>query len=420
MANFRYKAIDASGKSTTGTLVAPDRPVAMKTLEKRRLRPIYLKEDTVLSKSKKNTQKKPSIKEQNTRSSRQKTNKQNSAKNEGFLTKIFQKPVATPQAKITLTNKQILIFTAELSDMLEAGLQLEQALRAMENRQELGSLKEISTKIREQIRDGVSFSTALSTSSDSFSSLYCNLAAAGEVSGSLGPIMKRQVYYLQTIQKLQEKIILAMIYPSILILMAIGVTVLMMTVLLPQLTSLVGKKGELPVAIQFMNDLSNFISSYWWLIISVITGIIAFFLHWKKQPNNRPTWDRVKLKTPLLGDVILKRTLVQFLETMANLLHNGVPALQALELTQNATVNLHIKGLLREVYTQVADGRALSRSMLKTNHFPSDRYDREFDKAVQILMAVISPIVIFWIAVLVGSLLFLILTAMSDTLNNLN
>ena len=437
MATFQYKAIDTNGKSTAGTLSAADRNVAMRTLEKRRLRPVSLKS---IESGKPPT---PKPKSNGNRSSaKQRAQKQKTQK-EGFLTKLFQKPTAEASDKITLTRKQIISFTEELSDMLEAGLQLEEALRTMENRQELGSLKGISQKLREQVRDGVSFSKALGHCSDSFSALYCNLAAAGEVSGSLGTILKRQVHYLKTVQKLQERIILAMVYPAFLIVGGIGVTIIMMVVLLPALTELVGKNNELPPSIQFMNDLNSFLATYWWIVITVVASIIGYFFYWKKQPDNRPNWDRIKLKLPLLGNVIMKRTLVQYLETMANLLNNGLPALRALQLTRNATVNLHIQGLLDEVSDQVADGRSLSRAMLKVGTFPSvlidilnvgeqtgkmdqamqkaaERYDREFDQSVQMLMSVISPIVILWIAVLVGNLIMLILSAMSDTINNLS
>ncbi|MDB4127568.1 type II secretion system F family protein, partial [bacterium] len=162
-----------------------------------------------------------------------------------------------PDGPIKLKRSEIVLFTEELSDMLAAGLQLEPALRAMENRQELGNLKVVSSKVRQLVRDGNSFSVSLRKVSPSFGDLYCNLAAAGEASGALDTILDRQAHYLKTLQELQGKVVLALIYPCFLVLAGIGVGIVFITQLIPQLTGLIENSagGKIPLgAIGFFHQ----------------------------------------------------------------------------------------------------------------------------------------------------------------------
>ena len=154
-----------------------------------------------------------------------------------------------PDGPLKMKSKEVVYFTEELSDMLAAGLQLEPALRAMEDREEEGNIKEISQRIRNLVRDGTSFSNALKRVSPSFGPLYCSLAAAGEASGALDTILRRQAHYLKTIQELRGRITLALIYPAFLILSGIGVSIIFVTKLIPQLTGLLkGTPGsDMPI-----------------------------------------------------------------------------------------------------------------------------------------------------------------------------
>lgn len=189
MPHFSYKALATNGTVATGEVEASDRSEALRALDKRGLQPVTVKE-SARTPSKKEIAK-PKPKEA-----------------------VGEKVEVSADGTIKLKRAEVILFTEELSDMIGAGLQLEPALKSMEMRQELGSLKEVSRRIREIVRDGVNFSVALKKVSPSFGPLYCSLAAAGEASGALDTILKRQAYYLKTLAELQTKIILAMIYPS--------------------------------------------------------------------------------------------------------------------------------------------------------------------------------------------------------------
>ena len=428
MALFIYKALSSNGSVATGELEASDRPEALRLLDKRGLQPVNLKEST----------KAPS-----------KLSESKKTKSGAIMPRrkprTMEKEADLPEGPLKLKRGEVILFTEELSDMLGAGLQLEPALRSMENRQELGSLKTVSQRIRFIVRDGVNFSVALKKVSPSFGSLYCSLAAAGEASGALDTILKRQAHYLKTLSELQSRLILAMIYPAFLILVGIGVGVVFVTTLIPQLTELIKNTpgGKIPWAIAMMMGFADFIRAWWMVITLTIVGFFLFFKAWKDNQANRPKWDEMKLKMPLVGAVISSRFYVQFLETMANLVGNGLPLLRALELSRDATQNISIRRQLDGVIDQVGDGRAFSKAMIRSESFPpllidmiavgeqtgkidqslrraAERYDKELDKDLQRIMALIMPTVLILMALLIGSFAYLMITAIFQTISNLS
>ncbi|MDH4445219.1 MAG: type II secretion system F family protein [Akkermansiaceae bacterium] len=424
---FAYKALAANGSVTSGEIDAADRPEALRILDRKGLQPVSLKETAATVSSKK---------------PQPKSKAADAERSKGAA--ADPKESVIPEGQIKLKRQEVVLFTEELSDMLSAGLQLEPALKSMESRQELGNLKAVSYKIRHIVRDGVNFSVALKKVSPSFGPLYCSLAAAGEASGALDDILKRQAHYLKTLAELQARLILAMIYPAFLILAGIGVSIVFVTTLIPQLTALIQSSGgKIPLGAAILIAISNFLSK-WWLVVllSLIAGGI-FFKAWKDNDANKPAWDRIKLKLPLLGPVITSRFYVQFLETMANLVGNGLPLLRALELSRDATQNRSLRTELDQVIAQVGDGRSFSKALVRNGAFPpllidmisvgeqtgkidhslrraAERYDKELDKSLQRIMALVMPIVLIIMAGLIGTMAYLMITSIFQTISNLN
>ena len=428
---FAYKALSASGAVTTGEIDAADRPEALRVRDKKGLQPVNLKETAASAPPKKASS--------NSKSKAEETERSRSKAD----AKDREAPI--PEGPIKLKRQEVVLFTEELSDMLGAGLQLEPALKSMESRQELGNLKAVSFKIRQIVRDGVNFSVALKKVSPSFGPLYCSLAAAGEASGALDVILKRQAHYLKTLAELQSRLILAMIYPAFLVLAGIGVSIVFVTTLIPQLTALIESSpgGKVPLGAAILIAVSDFLSK-WWLVmlLTLIAGFI-FFKAWKDNEANKPAWDRIKLKLPLVGPVITSRFYVQFLETMANLVGNGLPLLRALELSRDATQNRSLRVELDKVIAQVGDGRSFSKALIRNGHFPpllidmisvgeqtgkidmslrraAERYDKELDKDLQRIMALVMPTVLIIMAGLIGAMAYLMITAIFQTISNLN
>lgn len=431
MAVFRYKALDAKGKINKGELKVDDRAEALRVLSKKGLQPVNLRESSSDS---------TPAKEKNAKAVSPKISKA-SGKSEDSSEKTTPRDA---NGLLKLKRAEVVLFTEELSEMLGAGLQLEPALKSMENREELGSLKDVSRGIRQLVRDGSSFSLALRKVSDSFGPLYCSLAAAGEASGALDTILKRQAHYLKTLQELQSKVTLALIYPAFLILAGIGVGVIFITKLIPQLTDLISSTpgGKIPLGAKILIGASDFFQNWWLVIILTIVGGSLIFKAWKDAESNKLTWDRVKLRIPLVGNVIESRFYVQFLETLANLVENGLPLLRSLELARDATQNLHIRGHLNKVIEMVGDGRSFSRSLLTSGIFPpllidmvsvgektgklgkslrraAERYDSELNKNLSRVMELIMPIVLVVMAVLIGTMAYLMITAIFQTIDNL-
>jgi len=424
---YAYKALASSGAITTGEIDATDRPEALRMLDRKGLQPVNLRETTAAMPTARNSSSK----------AKQEESARQSAKADAKETPI-------PDGPIKLKRQEVVLFTEELSDMLGAGLQLEPALKSMENRQELGNLKAVSYKIRQIVRDGVNFSAALKKVSPSFGPLYCSLAAAGEASGALDTILKRQAHYLKTLAELQSRLILAMIYPAFLIVAGIGVSVVFVTTLIPQLTQLIASTpgAKIPLGAAILIGASDFLARWWIVIILVILGALIFFKAWKENEANKPAWDRMKLRLPLIGRVITSRFYVQFLETMANLVSNGLPLLRALELSRDATQNRSLRGELDKVIVQVGDGRSFSKAFIRNGTFPpllidmisvgeqtgkidqslrraAERYDKELDKDLQRIMALIMPTVLIIMALLIGTMAYLMITAIFQTISNL-
>lgn len=429
---FAYKALASNGSVTTGEIDAADRPEALRMLDKKGLQPVNLKESSsaVVPSAKKN--------------SSAKNNKAKAEETTRAASKKDTKEDEIPDGPIKLKRQEVVLFTEELSDMLGAGLQLEPALKSMENRQELGNLKAVSFKIRQIVRDGVNFSAALKKVSPSFGPLYCSLAAAGEASGALDTILKRQAHYLKTLAELQSRLILAMIYPAFLILAGIAVSIVFVTTLIPQLTQLIQSTpgAKIPLGAAILISMSDFVSKWWLVILLIVIAAAIFFKAWKDNEANRPAWDQMKLNLPLMGPVISSRFYVQFLETMANLVGNGLPLLRALELSRDATQNLSLRGALNQVIDQVGDGRSFSKALIRNGAFPpllidmiavgeqtgkidmalrraAERYDKELDKDLQRIMALVMPTVLIIMAALIGTMAYLMITAIFQTISNI-
>lgn len=442
MPEFQYKALGSKGVET-GTLAAGDRGEALRQLSRKGLQPVSL---TALggggeAKGAKGAKVPPQRKKGRTDPQRERTSKKKTEHQKGAKGGEDEGALDGP---VKLKKSDVVLFTEELSDMLAAGLQLEPALRAMENRQELGNLKVVSAKIRSLVRDGNSFSSALKRVSSSFGPLYCSLAAAGEASGALDTILERQAYYLKSLADLQGKIILALIYPAFLVVAGIGVGFVFVTQLIPQLTQLLASTpgAKMPLAAVVLMAVTAFLQKWWLVILLVVLISLIVFKAWKDNPANQPTWDRTKLTLPMVGRVIESRFYVQFLETMANLVGNGLPLLRALELTKDATQNLHLKDKLLEMVDMVGDGRSLSASMMKVGAFSpllidmvtvgeqtgkldqalrkaAGRFDKELDASLQRIMALIMPTILLIMAGLIGTMAYLMITAIFQTMQKI-
>jgi type II secretory pathway component PulF len=407
---FAYQAIRRDGGRVSGQLEAQSRAEAFRKLDRDRLQPISL----VLQESVAMNGSRP-------------------AKTEKSL----------PARNIRLSGSQIILFTEEMSDLLDAGLQLEPALRVMEERKELSTIKSVASALRQRVREGSSLSSALRLVSPSFGDLFCNLVAAGELSGSLPQLLRRQATFLVTIDDLRKKVVSALIYPSMIFVLGIGLIFLFMTYLVPQLTTLFEKTGkDLPLLTRMLVQTSDFFSHYWWAIIAGIVAVVFGFLQLIRTPPGRQWWHSIQLRLPLFGSVLRGRYYAQFSETMANLVANGIPLLNSLRLMTSATSNVHLRGLMEKVVDMVGEGGSLSRALQRVGEFPplfidmiavgeqtgdlaqaleriGRRYDKELNIKIQRLTSLVQPVVILIMAGMVGLIAYSIINGIFDAVSGL-
>lgn len=441
MPTFAYSALKPDGSLARGELTANDRGEAMRRLDRSGLQPVSIAvkegDGPAAAPSKKPSDSKAAEPTRSGDSARK------PAEAKAPATAKAEGAGALPKGPVRLSRKQVILFTEELSDLLSAGLQLEPALRIMESRDELGPLKQVSGLLRQKVRDGGSFSASLRTSSPNFGELYCSMAAAGEISGALGVILKRQAQYLKSIAELQSSVITALIYPAFLFVAGMLVSGLFVTFLVPQLASLLKSSNKpLPLPAQIMMGAGDFVKAYWWVILLAIAAGMFLFQKITTNPVYRPGWDRVRLGLPMVGPILTGRFFVQFLETLANLVDNGLPLLRALELSRDATQNIYVRRLLDQVISMVGEGGSLAKALKRVGFFPplmtdmitvgeqtgdlplalrrtAERYDKELEKKIIRLQAAIPHIVTIFMAILVGMVAYMMITVILESVTSI-
>jgi len=409
MPSFHYKALSSTGAITHGQIEAATRNEAYRVLNGQKLRPIQI------------------------------TAGDEGPGGDGEAPADSKFSGAPNRMKAAA----ILLFTEELADLLDSGVQLEPALRIIESRKEQTPIKSTAGFLRQQLREGKSLSQALRMCGSSFSELYVNMVAAGEMAGALNNILRRQAQYMSVIIDLQKRLTMALIYPCIVFAAGILLMVIFMVFLLPQLTSLLTKTGkQLPLVTRLLIDVSGFFGSYWWAMLAAMGATFLLHRAWVKTPPGRKTWDRVVLKLPLVGPILQQRFMAQFLQTLATLVSSGVVLLNGITLVRNATGNTYIRAILDGVALQVGEGASLSRCMKKNDFFPpvaadivaigeqtgniaealqrgASRYDKEFNAQIQRLTVLIQPLTIFVVAVFVGVIAYSMITGILTTVSGL-
>lgn len=342
-----------------------------------------------------------------------------------------------------LTQQQLLFFTEELAELLDAGLQLEGALKIIEERQERSPVKVVASRLRQQVREGVGFSMALRNCGKSFDPLYCNLVAAGEAAGALPKILKRQCAHLEMVGELGKKVTSALVYPAIVFSSAILLMFIFLTFLVPQLSVLLGKSGQkLPLITQSLISVSLFCAHWWWAILAFVGAVVTGIRLYLSTPSGTAWWHRTQLDIPVIGPVLRARFHAELTQNLSTLVSNGVTMLSAMELLRGATGNTYLQGLLQDVTAMVREGGSLASSLRKTGFFPpvlldilgvgeqtgdlsgslnraAKRYDRELSSRIQVLTTLIQPAVILIVALFVGVVAYSMISGILSSVNAL-
>lgn len=420
MPQFAYQAVDGAGRELSGTIEAPDRPAALRMLGGKGLQPFKVTEGAGAAAAK------------------------SAPKASSAATKsAVGKEVATPTGPIRLSSGQVQLFTEELSELLEAGMRLEPALKLMEGKSDANPApyRMVARRVGDLVREGHQFSAAIRMASTSFGELFCSVAAAGEAGGSLAAAMKRQAEYLTASRDMRSKVVVALIYPAFLTVAGLGVTILFITYLIPKLMGLIeNTRGKIPPLAKFLIGLSDFLKGNWLFILLAMVALLIAFILFVRTEGGRMTWDRIKLKLPFVGGVLSSSLHSQFLETLASLTGGGLPLLKGLELASRVTLNVHARAQLVKSIDAVKDGGALSRAIERTQLFPSnmvemvrlgehtgdlsgalrraaDRCAKELGKSLEKIAAAMQPVIILVMAGVVGVMAYLMISIIFDTLS---
>ncbi|MCB1061549.1 MAG: type II secretion system F family protein [Verrucomicrobiae bacterium] len=411
MSAFAYTAIDSTGKQVSGNLAVRNKAEAYRQLESKSLIPVSV----------------------------QPVAEESEAKN----AKAKAKAAAKAAGPVALSRPLIISFTEELADLLDAGVQLEGALRILHERQTNKSIRDIAGILREEIREGTKFSNALKKASPSFDDLYRNLVAAGEASGSLTEILRRLALSLKQLFGLQRRVTSAMIYPSFLMAGCIVLLFVFSTVLMPKLTDLITKTGqEFSLVTELLIKFTDFMGNWWWLVLIISITFVLSFRAYIGTVAGRLWWDAYKMRIPAFGPVISGRFYAQFCQTMANLVNNGVPLLSSLKLIARGTTNLYVKGHLEAAVIDVGQGTSLARSMEKSGAFPlalidriaigeqtgelgkaftkaATKYDEDLDVRINRLTSIVPQAILVVMAVVVGVVAYSIMTTIFGSMSGI-
>ena len=350
----------------------------------------------------------------------------------------------TWRRKDKMGSRDVLLFTTELSDLLASGMTLGNALNSLANRRSGTAGDTIIAGLRDEIVRGASLSEAAEQYPDSFSPLYASMLRAGEASGALDEVLRRLVEHYERIQEVKEQVTMALVYPLIVMVLGAATLVFSMIYVVPKFEQVFAQLNQaLPLPTRILIGTSTFMARYGWLLlIGLVIGVVLL-QRFVKTRQGKHWWDGLQLKTPLIRGVVAAGIFANFARTLATLMSNGVPVLQALGIVERTVGNSIISDELAKARERVTDGTTISGPLAASRVFPpimtdmlavgeqtgdmvgalghiARRYENELDRHVKIFTTALEPILIVVVAVLVGFVAISILMAVFNLTNGLN
>ncbi|MBN1308403.1 MAG: type II secretion system F family protein [Chitinispirillaceae bacterium] len=398
MARFTYVGVTTSGKQVKGEIQAANKNEVTSLLRKKKVRPISIKNSSIDIKI-------------------------------PFLDHVKLQDISR--------------FTRQFSAMTSAGLALVSCLDILggqtENKKLAAAIKQVST----DIQGGSTLADALQKHPSIFNSLYSNMVSSGEASGSLDTVLSRLADYLEKSDALRRKIKGAMMYPVIVLSVAVAATIAMLTFVVPTFAQMFTETGgSLPLPTRIVMNISGFLQTFFPLIILVIVGAVVALYYYNKTEDGKLNIDRVKLQLPILGDLERKSSIGRFTQTLSTLLTSGVTILDALSITAKTAGNKVLeKGIIRTL-ERISGGLTIAEPLKETGVFPpmvihmiavgektgdlaemlkkiAEFYQEEVDAAVEALTSVLEPIMIVIIGIVVGGIMIAMYLPMFDMIGTI-
>lgn len=430
MAQFTYKARRRSGELVSGSLEVNDRGAAVAQLQRSGLFPI-----AILAVE-------PAPKAKAPRKPAQSAQTGASPAPAGVLPESLRR-LFSRQRRPKL--QELATYTQQLANLLRAGMPLTMALQSMSSLSSKGIPGAVSQDLKQSVVEGRALSDAMARRPDIFPPLVVNMVRAGEQSGALEEVLRRQSAHFERFAEVQAKFKSALIYPAIVTSVGAGLVFFFMTVMLPQFSSFFESfdmKDRLPASTMMLIRLSNFMKSYWWAFPLVGAAGYVVYQRFRASEAGRRQIDTLLMRLPVFGQVVRLNLFGQFARTLSTLLHNGVPVLQALRITEQVVPNVVVQQAVAATREAVTDGKSLAQPLARSGIFPqlmidlirigeetgdvpaalmnvAETYEQDLNLALRTMTNLIEPVLIVVIAIVVGGLLISVMQAMFAITSNI-
>jgi type II secretory pathway component PulF len=418
MAQFQYKARRRDGQTVTGILEVADRGAALMQIERLGLFPIAIETPKSGAIAAAAAAARPagspgSWTDSLPPSLRRHFNKQRQPKLQEMAT-----------------------FTNQLANLIKSGMPLTVALGSMAHLETKGIPADVSRQLKQDVTEGKGLSEAMAKQPVIFSNLYINMVKAGEQSGALVDVLRRMGDHFERFAEVQSKFKSAMIYPMFVCAVGIVICIFFMTVMLPSFLKLFdGLHVQLPLTTRILIGINTFFKHWWWVLVLIAIAISIVFNRFRASEHGRKAIDGWRINAPIFGKVMRLHLFGQFSRTLSTLLHNGVPVLTALEITEQIIPNSIIREAIAKARVDVTDGKTLAQPLAKSKIFPqlmvdlikigeetgdvpgalhnlAETYESELQIGLRVMTNMVEPVIICIMALGVGFLLVSVLSAL--------
>ena len=425
MPRFNYVALDARGQEATGLVEAASTNDAIGRLRQAGYFPTSVYEEAIAR-------------------AESKVDRRRAAKIARASKPRAKTSIALFQ-RTKIKSKILMIFTRQLATLIDSGLPLLRSLTVLAKQERDKVLKNTINKLADSVQGGNTFSDALALHPKIFNDLYVNMVKAGEVGGVLELVLNRLSEFQEKAAKIKNKVVAAMVYPMIVITMAVAIMGFLLVFIVPKFEAIfhdmLGNK-PLPAITTFVIGASNFVKNHGLVLVGAVIAAVAAYKFVARTRGGRFMIDNFKLRMPLFGDLNRKTAISRFSRTLGTLVTSGVPILQALNITRETAGNAAIAAAISQVHDSVKEGESIVQPLEASRAFPpmvismidvgeetgklpemllkiADVYDDEVDNAVAALTSMLEPIMIVFLAVIVGTIVLALFTPLISIISGL-
>jgi type IV pilus assembly protein PilC len=364
-----------------------------------------------------------------------------------IITSVREKPrdikFTLPKIGSGVSTRDLAIFTRQFATMINAGLPLVQCLDILSKQTEKEDFRGVIAQTMRDVEAGTTLAEALAKKENNkvFDELFVNMVEAGEAGGILDDILQRLATFIEKAEALKRKIQGAMVYPAVVMTVAILATAFMLIFIIPTFARMfTAFGGDLPLPTKIVMGLSSFLRSYWWVMLGSIVGFAFALRRYYNTERGRMQIDKFLLRVPVLGDVIRKGAVARFTRTLGTLISSGVPILTGLEITARTAGNRVVQEAIMAARASIREGETISAPLKQSNVFPpmvvqmisvgeetgalddmltriADFYDSEVDTAVDALTSLIEPVMIVFMGAVVGGMVIAMYLPMFKLIN---